>query len=174
MILISTTTNDTAYNNRVEMIGELGVNASSPPSNWGERTGFIKGGCVSEQANIDFNIDEWIKLSLGEVDNADSNINLALGTQVTGITNFDGTGFDNLDADRSRTVVMNANFTGATRSFDACNLIVELGVTASFDSGTTAINSTETITVWRDLVTDGELIIGDTESLLTVRCVMQI
>lgn len=161
VILISSTSDETAYSNRQDIIGY-----TDRSEIWGSNTTFIKGGCASETAHLSFDKDDWIEIfPISEVDNANPNTNLALGTQVLGPTEFDGVGYANLESDRTRTVIFNTNFFGADFNIPACDLIVNSGVTAEFVSDNDSNNNS--ILLYGDLVTDGTLIIGDTQSLVT-------
>jgi len=162
VILISTTNDGTCYGHREDIIGDVPVVPSNP---WGLNASFIKGGCATEQPHADFDIYDWIRIPLNEIDAADTNTNLALGTQFIGSTSFDGTSWSNGSPDRSRTVIFSNSFTHANQTIPACNLIVNSGVTAGFNSNGATNNS---IILYGNLTTNGSLIIGDTESLVTL------
>ena len=123
----------------------------------------IKGGCSSEIAHKTFDIADWSFILLEDVDNAIANRNVALGTQVVGPTEFDGSSWSNLEPDQSRTAVISTSFTGAANSFIACNLTINAGANVIFDSNGATSNS---IVIYGDMIVDGSLIIGDTESLV--------
>ncbi len=165
VILISTSNDANSYSNRVEIIGNISQNPANPPAAWGDNRCFIKGGCSSEEAHLVFNVADWTNLILEEVDNALATTNLALGTQVVGPTSSsDGVNWDNLLPDPSRTAIITGSFIGAGETFFACNLIIDSGANVVFDSNGLTNNS---IVLDGDLIVNGSLIIGDTESLVT-------
>jgi hypothetical protein len=161
VIIISTTNDANCYANRQDIIGY-----ATAVTTWGRDASFIKGGCATETAHLDFNIADWIEIfPLNAVDIADPNTNLALGTQVLGPTEFDGTSWSNLTPDQSRTAIITNSFSNASQTFTVCNLTINSGVNAVYDSNG-ATNSS--IVVHGDLTINGSLVIGDTESLVTL------
>ena len=165
VILISISNASNSYNQRVELMGNISPGSSTSPAAWGTNSSFIKGGCSSESAHKEFDINDWTFLLLVDVDNADATRNLALGTQAVGPTEFDGVSWSNLVADQSRTVIVSSSFSNANQTITACNLIVNTGINVVFDSNGSTKNS---IVIYGDLTVDGSLIIGDTESLVTL------
>ncbi|MCP4883792.1 MAG: choice-of-anchor D domain-containing protein, partial [Flavobacteriales bacterium] len=163
VILISTTNDSDSYNNRVDIIGNVSTGPSQAPDPWGINVGYIKGGCSSEEAHIVFDANDWTLIGLGDVNNALASTNLALGTQVIGETSFDGSTWSNGDPDQTRTAIIATSFTGAANTFTACNLIINAGVDAIFDSNGATSNS---IVLYGDLEVNGTLTIGDTETLV--------
>ena len=122
VILISTTNDDTAYNFRVDIMGNISSGPGVSPDPWGVNDAYIKGGCSTEVAHKTFDIADWSFILLEDVDKANPNRNVALGTQVVGPTVFDGSTWSNLEPDQSRTAVIASSFTGAANTFTACNL----------------------------------------------------
>ena len=90
VILISTTNDDTSYDFRVDIMGNISSGPGVSPDPWGVNDSYIKGGCSSEIAHKTFDISDWSFILLEDVDNAIANRNVALGTQVVGPTEFDG------------------------------------------------------------------------------------
>ncbi|MFD1316858.1 choice-of-anchor D domain-containing protein [Namhaeicola litoreus] len=165
VILISSSNGTNSYNDRVEIIGNISNNSNNPPASWGDNRCFIKGGCSSEEAHRTFSILDWSNLILEEVDNASPLTNLALGTQVVGPTStIDGVNWTNLEPDPSRTAIITGSFAAAGETFFACNLIIEAGANVVYDSNGLTNNS---IVLDGDLIVNGSLVIGDTESLVT-------
>ena len=159
VILISRTNDASCYGNRQDIIGDVEtINA------WGKNKSFIKGGCATELPHADFLLSDWIDIPIVEVDNADPSTNLALGTQVLGPTIFNGS-WSNLSPDRSRTTIIASSFSGANVTVTVCNLVINSDVSAVFNSNGTSNHS---IIIYGDLTVDGSLIIGDTESLVTL------
>ena len=163
VLLIATANDNTAYNLRVDIMGNISPGPGISPEPWGTNDSYIKGGCSSEEAHKEFDIADWTFVLINDVNNADPNRNVALGTQVVGPTFFDGSTWSNLEPDQSRTAVISGSFTGAPDNFIACNLTIESGVDAVFDSGGATSNS---IVIYGDLIVDGNLTIGDKESLV--------
>jgi len=166
VILISTKNDVDCYNNRVDIIGNVSPSSNQDPNVWGDNSSFIKGGCSSEQAHINFDINDWTFLNLPGVNVADPNTNIALGTQVVGPTEFDGTNWSNKHSDQSRTVIITNSFTNASQTIEACNLIISQGVNIVFDSNGVTNNS---IVVYGDFTNSGSLTIGDKESFVTIK-----
>ncbi len=106
VILITTADDDSAYTFRVDIMGNISPNAGSSPDPWGNNDCYIKGGCSSEEAHRDFDLNNWLFVELADVDVADPNTNLALGTQVVGPTEFDGSTWSNLEPDQTRTAIV--------------------------------------------------------------------
>jgi len=163
VILISTSSDVTAYNLRVDIMGNISPNLGTSPQPWGTNDAYIKGGCSTEIAHTEFDINDWLFVEIQSVDDADPSTNLALGTQVVGPTVFDGSSWSNLEPDQSRTAIIASSFTGATDTFEACNLTINTGVDVVFDSNGATSNS---IVIYGDLIVNGSLTIGDTESLV--------
>ncbi len=163
LILISTTNDGSSYDSRVDIIGNISSGPGVSPDPWGVNDCYIKGGCSSEIAHKTFDISDWSFILLEDVDNAIANRNVALGTQVVGPTEFDGSSWSNLEPDQSRTAVISTSFTSAANTFIACNLTISNGANVIFDSNGATSNS---IVIYGDMIVDGSLIIGDTESLV--------
>ena len=166
VILISTSNTTSSYSLRVDMMGDISSGELINPDVWGNNSCFIKGGCSTEEAHKTFNINDWTFIALVDVDNALQNTNLALGTQVIGSTSSsDGVNWSNLDPDQSRTAIISSSLNGASETFSACNLIINSGADVVFDSNGATSNS---IVLYGDLTVNGSLVIGDTESLVTL------
>ena len=155
IILISTVVGSNCYANRVDMIGDL------TGSQWGVDTSFIRGGFSNELPESDFNLNSWTKLSIeGEVNEADTRSNIALGTQELGPVSWNGIQWSSL-ADRTRNVEINGPYEANNGSIVACNLTVNAPL--NFDGGTQ-----NHILLSNNLVINEEFLIGDEESLLTL------
>lgn len=157
VVLITTTPGSKKYKNRKDIIGY------TPLSQWGQNTSMIRGGNSLELPERDFDANNWIEIeSLEEVSQADKNKNIALGTQETGPTFWNGTFWSNLEPDRSRNGSFTNVYDASQGSIEAYNLIVETGVAVNFnDDGTS-----NSIIVHNNLDIEGSLTIGDTESLI--------
>jgi hypothetical protein len=157
VILISTSVDVTCYANRQDIIGDIGVSA------WGPDRSYIRGGCSSEAPALDFDQNDWIELSIStDVNVANTNTNIALGTQAIGTTIWNGATWTNLQPDKTRSVQLSGNYSAADGSFDACNLIIDTGAFLNLDGGTT-----NTVAVEKNLTINGSFTVGDTESLVT-------
>ncbi len=163
VILISTSNTTNSYLNRVDIIGSVSPNPGSAPDGWGVNVSYIKGGCSTEVPHMDYEETDWTFILLSDVDDAIANTNLALGTQVVGPTEFNGSTWSNLQPDQSRTATIASSFTGAPANFISCNLTIANGVDVVFDSGGA---SSFSIVIYGDFVNNGSLTIGDKESLV--------
>ncbi len=153
IIVISNSKGKNCFNDRVEMIGKQG-------EAWGKGISLSKGACASESAHTEFDPENWIGLSLLEVDLAVAEKNLYLGTYQAGpIIWKDAVWTSNALPDRTRTVVLEEDFSGSAASIEACDLIVNSEL--NFDNGTK-----NSVVVYGDLSVNGSFLIGDTESLV--------
>lgn len=157
VILISSTPRNRKFNNRRDILGKI------PLQEWGENKVLLRG-AKGEQPEPEFTAQSWVETdSLNEVIYADSNTNIALGTHEMGTTRWDGSSWDKLTPDLSRKAEIANDYSiedGAFKSFD---LNVLSGATFNF-SGDQPSNSS--IVVYGDLKIQGQMILGDTESLL--------
>ncbi len=159
VILLSTTDDATSYTNRVDMIGSL-----DPNNRWGGETSFIRGGCSSELPNPDYVSSEWIELSIeGEVNIANVDSNIAIGTQAIGSTTWISGNWENMLPDRTRNVVIESPYASSNGSIESCSLTINSDV--NFDQGTQNY-----IIVEKELTinSNGSLVLGDEESLVTI------
>ena len=159
-ILVITTTNDAnAYNSRIDVIGTVGTSASV---NWGPNVSLIKGCGTIESPSLTYDPNQYITLTLDEVDNASTLTNIALGIQTVGPTIWTSS-WDNGNPDKTKNAIINGSYTAANGSFDTCDLTVNGGSSININSGgTTYVKVNEGLTV------NGSFIIGDTESLVMV------
>ena len=164
VILISTTNDAGCYAARIDIVGVVG--SSSPPS-WGADTSFIKGCGTNESPTTTFDytsgtntVNDYIELTLAEVNNANSNTNIALGTQSVGSTIYTSS-WNNGIPDKTKDVIISGTYNAATGSFEACNLTV---------SGNLNMNGSTTnfVKVNENLAISGTFTIGDTEALVQV------
>ena len=153
IIVISDSKGKNCFKDRVEIIGKQG-------EAWGKGVSFSKGGCVSESAHTAFDPEDWISLSLSEVDASVQGQNLFLGTYQKGpIVWEDAVWTDNALPDRTRTVILEEDFSGNTGNIEACDLIVNSNL--DYDHG-----NKNSVVVYGDLTINGSVRIGDTESLV--------
>jgi len=164
IVLISISAGSNTYNDRIDIMGVVGT---STAVNWGTDTSFIKG-CgtaevptiVYDPTTIAYDANQYIELTLTEVDNAVANTNIQLGTQTVGSTTWTSS-WSNSVPDKTKDAIISGSYSGA--SFESCNLTVDGSVT--LNSG-----STNYVLVQENLTVNGSgsLTIGDTESLITV------
>ncbi len=165
VILISTSTGANCYNDRIDIMGVVGT--VSPPF-WGQNIGYVKGCGTIELPTLEFDVitvpgigitaGDYVRVNIEDVDVVDdTNTNIALGTQVLGSTEWNGA-WTNLQPDRTRDVLISANYTAANGSFTTCNLNVT--GTLNLDGGTSNY-----VDVHKNLTITGSFTIGDTESL---------
>ncbi len=155
LAVISTTTNGTCYQNRVDVIGVHG-------STWSRNGSYNRGSCLTESAQINFNINDWIAVDVDDVALAEVTKNIAKGTYNMGGTTWNGTQWDNGLPDQTREVMISGDYNSTGNELlESCNLIVMNGAHLNFNN-----NSLATLDVHRNLEVYGDLTIGDTESLL--------
>ena len=156
IILISTTPGAICYNNRTDIIGE------NPIQNWGKNRSLIRGGNL-EDPNKKFNSNSWIVLdSISDINFADPDSNLALGTHSKGATKWNNGSWDNQIPDRTRNVEIIGPYLSGDK-FQAYNLMVDAEL--NFDNG-----STNSVVIYNNLTVsqNGTFTIGDKESLVMV------
>ncbi|MCK0131097.1 choice-of-anchor D domain-containing protein [Flavobacteriaceae bacterium F08102] len=166
VILISSTNGLNAYNNRIDIMGVVGPSTGSTPD-WGVDTAFIKGCGTTESpstvfdatvnAPTDVDVNDYIKLSLDEVNNALPDTNIQLGTQGVGPTEWTTT-WSNKTPDRTRNVIISGTYNASDGDIISCDMTITGNL--NFDSGTTNY-----VEVDGDLNIVGTFTIGDTESL---------
>ncbi len=159
VILISTSTGSSCYNDRIDIMGDVPP-AAGFPSNWGVDKSFIKGCGTTYTPSLFHNLNNYIELNLDEVDTADSDANIALGTQRIGTTIW-AASWSNGTSDRTRVTIISGTYTAANGSFGACDLTVN--GTLNFDSGTSNY-----VEVNQNLTINGAFNLGDQESLYSV------
>ncbi len=159
IIVISTSSGANTYNDRIDIVGVVGNTAAV---DWGTDISIIKGCGTVEQASTTYNSFDYLELTLEEVNNADPNTNIALGTQTVGSTTWT-TGWSNGIPDRTKETIVNGTYSNADGSFESCNLTINPGSSINLDSGGTGSNY---VFVDGNLAINGSFTIGDTESLV--------
>ncbi len=161
IIVISTTNDSNAYNSRIDIIGTVGTNSEV---DWGSDVSLIKGCGTTESPSTTYDPNDYITLTLDEVNNASSFVgspdlpNIALGVQTVGPTIFT-TSWDNGVPDKTKQAIINGSYVGGT-SFEACDLTINSGTNINLNSGGAYILVDGNLTV------NGTFAIGDTESLI--------
>ncbi len=161
VILITTTPGSRKYTNRKDILGY------TPASGWGQNTSLIRGGNSNELPQRDFDASWWIEPdSIEEVNQADKNRNIALGTQTTGPSKWDGSDWINLEPDRTRNTIIDGIYNAGETNFMVHDLSINSGASFIFMNNTEGSN--KNLIIHRDLkvASDGILKIGDTESLI--------
>jgi len=156
LILISTTPGAICYDNRTDIIG------GNPIQNWGKNRSLIRGGNLEDPSKI-FNSNSWIVLdSISEINFADPDSNLALGTHSKGATKWNNGSWDSQIPDRTRNVEIIGSYLSGDK-FKAYNLMVDAEL--NFDNG-----STNSVVIYNNLTVTqyGTFVIGDKESLVMV------
>jgi len=166
VILISSNNGVTAYDNRIDIMGVVGPSTGSTPD-WGVDTAFIKGCGTSESPTTTFDatvnsptdvdVNDYIRLSLTEVDTALAGTNIQLGTQGVGPTEWT-TAWSNNIPDRTRSVIISGTYNATDGNIISCDMTITGNL--NFDSGTTNY-----VEVDGDLNIVGTFTIGDNESL---------
>ncbi len=161
IIVISTSNQSNSYNDRIDIIGVVGTNLSV---NWGVDTSLIKGCGTTETPSLTYDPNEYLILTLDEVNTANPATNIALGTQTVGPTIWTSS-WDNGNPDKTKTAIINGTYIDSNGSFEACDLSVSAGGNINLDSGGSGTNF---VLVNENLTVTGTFFIGDTESLITV------
>ena len=156
VFVISSSRGRNCYADRIDLIGNQN-------NNWGNSKSLSKGGCASETAHRDFDLSQWVELSLSEVNGSLEQQNLFLGTHQSGEIIWDGTNWtSNALPDRTRTVRIDGLYSSQNlRNIEACDLIVDNEL--DFDS-----NGKKSVVVYRNLSVseNGNFHLGDQESLV--------
>ena len=153
VIVISTSKNNSCYQDRVDLIGQQG-------EVWGSGLSMSKGACASESAHRNFDKNNWIELGLDEVDTAIDKQNLYLGTYQSGTIVWDGTNWTGgALPDRTRAATIDGVYSGNTGNIKACDLVVNQAL--DFDNG-----SLTSVVLYGDLTINDSFNLGDKESLV--------
>ena len=152
VIIISKSKGGKSYADRIDIIGEQKL--------WAQSLSFSKGACASESAHTEFDLNDWIQLSLDEVDKALPMQNIDLGAYQAGPITWTDKGWTgNALPDRTRNTFIEAVYEGDIRSIAACDLTINAALNFDHDN-------TNSVVVYRDLSINQAFIIGDTESLV--------
>ncbi len=153
IIVISKSKGKKCFKDRIEILGKQG-------ETWGKGLSLSKGGCASESAHTEFDPENWISLSLLEVDASVAEQNLFRGTYQGGpIVWKDAVWTSNALPDRTKTVVIEEAYSGNLGNLEACDLIVNSVL--DFDN-----DSKKSVIVYGDLSVNGSFRLGDQESLV--------
>jgi len=153
IVLISTSNRSNCFADRVDIIGDN-------QKKWGKRTSFTKGGCASETAHLDFNINDWVEVDLARVNESNSRQNIFIGTYIVGPILWDGSSWSDTGLpDLSRIAIINGTYLASSGNIEACD--IEINSNLNFDN-----NTTNSVVLHRDLTINGTFTIGDQESLV--------
>lgn len=153
IVLISTSNGSNCFTDRIDIIGDN-------KKKWGKMTSFTKGGCASETAHLDFDINDWIEVDHTTVYASNSRQNISIGTYTVGPIAWDGSSWsDSGLPDLSRIAIINGPYLASAGNIEACDL--EINSNLNFDS-----NTTNSVVLYRDLTINGTFTIGDQESLV--------
>ncbi len=153
IVLISTSNGSNCFADRVDIIGDN-------KKKWGKKTSFTKGGCSSEEAHLDFDINDWIEVDHTTVYASNYKQNISLGTYAVGPIAWDGSSWsDSGLPDLSRIAIINGTYMAQSGNIEACDL--EINSNLNFDG-----NTTNSVVLHRDLTINGIFTIGDQESLV--------
>lgn len=143
VVLISTRKDKNCFENRVDIIG-------TQEERWGEALSFSKGACASEAAHREFDRNNWIQLSLNEVDVSFPEQNIHKGIYQEGPVVWDGINWtvNNLP-DRTRTVIIDGQYTTDRGDIEACDLIVNDEL--NFRGAVLGSTETSSVIVYGDL-----------------------
>lgn len=153
IVIISTSDRSNCFADRVDIIGDN-------KNKWGLKTSFTKGGCATETAHLDFDINDWIEVDRSVVSASDNRQNIAKGTYTVGPIVWDGSSWsDSGLPDLSRIAIINGVYLASSGNIEACDL--DINADLNFDD-----NTTNSIILHRDLNITGTFTIGDQESLV--------
>ena len=153
VLVISTSTGNRCYEDRVDQLGSHGTD-------WGSNISLTKGACSSETAHLDFALSQWTVLTLSEANGAGPGQNIALGRYDPLPLVWDGSSWSNSgQPDRTRKIIINGNYKGDTGNLEVCHL--EVNANLDFDQGTK-----NSLVLHGNLDVSGDLVIGDQESLV--------
>lgn len=153
LIVISTSSGDDTYANRVDIIGSNDVQ-------WGNLKAFGKGGCSTETSHTDFDLNNWIEIPISEVDQASELQNISLGTYELGPITWQANQWtNNALPDMTRVAFIEENYDGNLGNIEACDLIINAIV--NFNNG-----GKNSVIVHRNLTMNETILIGDQESLV--------
>jgi hypothetical protein len=153
IVIISTSKGGNCFADRIDIIGEQ-------TGNWGRSTSFTKGGCASETAHLDFDINDWIEVDHATVNASNNRQNIYIGTYTVGPIVWNGSAWsDSGLPDLSRIAIINGSYQASSGNIEACDL--EINSNLNFDS-----NTTNSVILHRNLNNYGSFTIGDQESLV--------
>ncbi len=153
VVVLSSSSGNRCYEDRVDQIGEHG-------QDWGSDRSLAKGACSSETAHLEFDTSHWTVLSLEEVNASINGQNIALGRYDRNPLLWDGTSWSNSGyPDKTREVILNGDFQGDLGNLEACHL--EVNADLDYDKGTT-----NSVVLHGNLTVSGSFRIGDQESLV--------
>jgi len=167
VIVISLSAGTNTFNDRVDILGVVG----SVTTDWGTDKSLVKGcGTLevpaitysSDASNPIFNASQFIEVSLEDVNAASVDMNIALGTQVSGSTTWTSS-WSNGVPDQTREVIVDGAYTNSDGTLLACDLTVNAGASVNLDSNGSGSNY---VLVTRELDINGSMTIGDTEALV--------
>ncbi|MCK5638917.1 MAG: hypothetical protein KAH67_09405, partial [Flavobacteriaceae bacterium] len=156
IILISTTDDETCWENKVDIIGNS--------SDWGSNKSFVrKYGCDKVEAATGFNLEDWLEYEISEINSATAEFNLRLGEHYIGNTTFNNTErWDNGLPDIYRNVVVDYDYnTSLFGNLDVCNLTIS-------NNTIVEINSNNYISIINNLNVEGILNVLDKASLIMI------
>ena len=156
IILISTTDDETCWENKVDIIGNSG--------DWGSNKSFVrKYGCAKVEAATGFNLEDWLEYEISEINSATAEFNLRLGEHYIGNTTFNNTErWDNGLPDIYRNVVVDYDYnTSLFGNLDVCNLTIS-------NNTIVEINSNNYISIINNLNVEGVLNVLDKASLIMI------
>lgn len=152
IVVISSSQGKNCYADRIDIIGEKSL--------WGDNRSFSKGGCASESAHREFELEDWIELTNARVDAALPNQNISIGTYHTGPVRWSNGGWtNNITPDQTSIVYIDEPYSSDAGDIEACDLIVDAALNFNNEGN-------KSVVVYRDLTINDSFDIGDTESLV--------
>ncbi len=156
IIVISTTNDETCWNNKVDIIGNS--------SNWGANVSLVRRyGCQKVDPKTGFDINDWFSYEIPEINSAVSGFNLSIGEHYTGSTTYENTNeWNNGLPDIYRNTIINMDYdTAIEGDFETCNLSINENITLN-------INAANFVAIQNDLIVNGIAEVKHEGSLLMI------
>lgn len=163
ILIITTTTDTSAYDNRIDMVGDY--------TNWGGKRSLVRISCtpMGFPRTDAFDERDWVEFSSAEVGVQGNTKNSDLGRHFSETMTWDGSVWDDFGnssfPDRSRYEIINGPYntsTASTGSFEACGILVNAPLTLS-------ASMYAKIQIHVDVVAPGVLTVENNGSLVMVR-----
>ena len=156
IILISTTDDETCWENKVDIIGNS--------NNWGSNKSYVrKYGCEKVEPSTGFNLEDWLEYEISEINSATAEFNLRLGEHYVGNTTFvNSKKWDNGLPDIYRNVVIDNDYnTSLYGDLEICNLTIN-------DNMIVEVNTNNYISIINNLNVEGILNVLHEASLIMI------
>jgi len=156
IIIISTTDDETCWENKVDIIGNS--------NNWGSNKSYVrKYGCEKAEPSTGFYIEDWLEYEISDINSATAKYNLRLGEHYVGNTTFNNSeNWDNGLPDMYRNVVIESDYnTSLFGNLDVCNLTIN-------NNAIVEVYTNNYISIINNLNVTGTLNVLDKASLMMI------